>query len=121
MYQYFNASQWEKMKMVTQILKNFNIIVLPDFFQFLKNFFCFCFIYYSFELMVCIEILKMCIAAELSKIEQDLKEINAKIIKLQKHKAELLERKEKLKELSFQKQTNFISDQNKWTHTGSTS
>ncbi|XP_025418873.1 ATP-dependent DNA helicase Q1-like [Sipha flava] len=53
----------------------------------------------------------------LSKIEHDLKKINAKIIKLQKHKAELLERKEKLKELSFQKQTNYISDQNKWNHT----
>ncbi|KAL5243179.1 hypothetical protein ACI65C_010589 [Semiaphis heraclei] len=54
---------------------------------------------------------------KLSKIEQELKEINVKVIKLQKRKAELLEQKEKLKQLSYQKQTNSISDQNKWTHT----
>lgn len=51
------------------------------------------------------------------KIEQELKEINVKITKLQKRKTELLERKENLKQLSFQKQTNLISDQQKWTHT----
>lgn len=54
----------------------------------------------------------------LSKIDQELKEINAKITKLQKRKTELSERKEKLKQLSYQKQTKSISDQNKWTHTG---
>ncbi|XP_025202849.1 ATP-dependent DNA helicase Q1-like [Melanaphis sacchari] len=54
---------------------------------------------------------------KISKIEQELKEINVKIIKLQKRKTELLEQKEKLKQLSYQKQTNSISDQNKWTHT----
>ncbi|VVC43784.1 Hypothetical protein CINCED_3A023095 [Cinara cedri] len=53
----------------------------------------------------------------LFKIEQELKEINAKINKLQKLKTELLERKEKLKQLSYQKQTNSISDQKKWTRT----
>jgi len=58
---------------------------------------------------------------KLSKIEQELKEINVKVIKLQKRKAELLEQKEKLKQLSYQKQTNSISDQNKWTHKGITS
>lgn len=39
-------------------------------------------------------------------------------MKLQRRKTELLDQKENLKQLSFQKQTNLISDQNKWTHTG---
>jgi len=47
-----------------------------------------------------------------------LKDINAKIIKLTKRKTELLERKDYLKELSYQKQTNIISDQTNWTRTG---
>jgi len=58
------------------------------------------------------------ISDKLSKIEQELKEINLKVIKLQKRKADLLEQKEKLKQLSYQKQTNSISDHNKWTHAG---
>lgn len=52
------------------------------------------------------------------KIELELREINVKITKLQKRKTELLEQKENLKLLSFQKQTNLISDQDKWTRTG---
>lgn len=68
---------------------------------------------YNLNNLTCFSILEI-----LSKIEQELKEINAKIIKLQKRKTELLEQKENLKQLSFQKQTNLISDQNKWTHTG---
>lgn len=55
---------------------------------------------------------------ELLKIDQELKEINGKIIKLKKRQTELLERKEKLKQLSYQEQTNSISDENKWAHTG---
>lgn len=55
---------------------------------------------------------------EVLKIELELREINVKITKLQKRKTELLERKENLKLLSFQKQTNLISNQDKWTHTG---
>lgn len=55
---------------------------------------------------------------ELSRIEQELKEIDVKIIRLKKQKNELLEQKEKLKQKSYQKQTSSISDQNKWTHSG---
>lgn len=54
----------------------------------------------------------------LSEVEKELKQIEGKIIKLQKRKTELLELKENLKQASYQKQTNSISDQNKWTHTG---
>lgn len=61
--------------------------------------------------------LNISITEEISNIERELKEISTKIIKLQKRKTELLERKESLKQLSFQKQTNLISDQNKWAHT----
>lgn len=54
----------------------------------------------------------------MTEIEQELKEINSKIIKLQKRKTELLEQKENLKQKAYQKQTVSISDQSKWTHTG---
>jgi len=52
------------------------------------------------------------------KINQELKAIDSKISKLSKRKTELLERKDYLKELSYQKQTNIISDQTNWTCTG---
>lgn len=51
------------------------------------------------------------------KIEQEIKEINVKITKLKERKTKLLDQIEKLKQLSYEKQTNSISDQNKWTHT----
>lgn len=52
------------------------------------------------------------------KIDEEIKEINSKLIKLKKRKTELLERKEKLKQISYQKQTDSKSDENKWAHTG---
>lgn len=54
----------------------------------------------------------------MSKIEQELRDINAKIVKLQKRKNELLKQKDNLKQLSYEKQTKYISDQNIWNHTG---
>lgn len=58
------------------------------------------------------------IVEKLSKINEEIKEINANIAKLTKRKTELLELKDNLKQLSYQKQTNYISDQTIWTHTG---
>lgn len=40
------------------------------------------------------------------------------ISNFKKRKTKLLDRIEKLKQLSYQKQSNSISDQNKWTHIG---
>lgn len=51
-------------------------------------------------------------------IDEEIKELSAKIIKLQKRKTELLERKEKLKQIYYQRQTHSNSDENKWAHTG---
>ncbi|XP_050542953.1 ATP-dependent DNA helicase Q1-like isoform X2 [Daktulosphaira vitifoliae] len=50
------------------------------------------------------------------QIDIELIEIDLEIAQLQKRKSDLIKHKEQLKYLSYQRQTDLISDKKKWTH-----